>query len=161
MKKRSYRGLGFYAMLVFVVILVWLMLDARQDAAHSYSMKSLETALENESVVFIEIEQNREIPTGTLSIRLSGNEMRELYVSDVNEIQELLAKYQFKNYYVSDVHSMSGRAAGELDFEFASAFNCACRNVYSVCHYDKSGGGRRRRKQNDELWQKPREDVDK
>ncbi|MCI9427670.1 MAG: ATP-dependent zinc metalloprotease FtsH [Eubacterium sp.] len=90
-------------MLVFVVILVWLMLDARQDAAHSYSMKSLETALENESVVFIEIEQNREIPTGTLSIRLSGNEMRELYVSDVNEIQELLAKYQFKNYYVSDV----------------------------------------------------------
>ena len=103
MKKRSYRGLGFYAMLVFVVILVWLMLDARQDAAHSYSMKSLETALENESVVFIEIEQNREIPTGTLSIRLSGNEMRELYVSDVNEIQELLAKYQFKNYYVSDV----------------------------------------------------------
>ena len=59
--------------------------------------------MENESVVFIEIEQNREIPTGTLSIRLSGNEMRELYVSDVNEIQELLAKYQFKNYYVSDV----------------------------------------------------------
>ncbi len=103
MKKRSYRGFGFYAVLVIVVIALWLMLDAKQDAAYAYTMTEFQTALENGNVVYIEIEQNREIPTGVLNIRLKDNVVKELYVSDVNEIQDLLAEKQFTNYYMTDV----------------------------------------------------------
>ncbi len=103
MNKRSYRGFGFYALLVVVVVIVWLMLDARQDAANAYTMTEFERALNNEDIVYIEIEQNREIPTGILNIRLQNGLEKELYVSDVNEIQDLLSEKQFENYYMADV----------------------------------------------------------
>ena len=103
MKKRNYRGFGFYAVLVIVVVVLWLMLDAKQNAANAYTMTEFKTALTKEDVVYIEIEQNREIPTGVLNIRLKDNIEKELYVTDVNEIQDLLAEHDFTNYYVSDV----------------------------------------------------------
>lgn len=103
MKKRNYRGFGFYAMLVVVVVVVWLMLDVRRDEANEYTMTEFHTALENGDIVHIEIEQNREIPTGILNIRLNNGTIKELYVSDVNEIQQLLDAKQFSNYYLSDV----------------------------------------------------------
>jgi len=103
LKKRNYRGFGFYAVLVIVVVVLWLMLDAKQNAANAYTMTEFKTALTKEDVVYIEIEQNREIPTGVLNIRLKDNVEKELYVTDVNEIQDLLAEHDFTNYYVSDV----------------------------------------------------------
>lgn len=103
MKKRNYRGFGFYAVLVIAVVVVWLMLDAKQSAANAYTMTELKTALEADKVVFIEIEQNREIPTGILNIRLEDNLEKELFVSDVNEIQDMLEGYGFENYYMADV----------------------------------------------------------
>lgn len=103
MKKRNYRGFGFYAMLVVVVVVVWLMLDVRRDEANEYTMTEFHNALENGEIVHIEIEQNREIPTGILNIRLNNGTIKELYVSDVNEIQLLLDAKQFSNYYLSDV----------------------------------------------------------
>lgn len=103
MKKSNYRGFGFYAVLIIVVVALWMMLDARQDAANAYTMAELTAALENEDIVYIEIEQNREIPTGVLKIRLENNVEKELYVSDVNEIQKLLEEKQFVNYYMTDV----------------------------------------------------------
>lgn len=103
MKKRNYRGFGFYAMLVVVVVVVWLMLDVRRDEANEYTMTEFQNALENGDIVHIEIDQNREIPTGILNIRLNNGTIKELYVSDVNEIQQLLDEKQFSNYYLSDV----------------------------------------------------------
>ena len=103
MKKRSYRGFGFYAALVIVVIVVWLMLDAKQSAANAYTMKEFQTALEKGDVVYIEIQQNREVPTGILDIKLKDSVEKELFVSNVNEIQDMLEEYQFENYYMADV----------------------------------------------------------
>lgn len=103
MKKRNYRGFGFYAMLVVVVVVVWLMLDVSRDEANEYSMTEFQNALENGDIVHIEIEQNREIPTGILNIRLKNGVIKELFVSDVNEVQTLLDTKQFSNYYLSDV----------------------------------------------------------
>ena len=103
MKKRSYRGFGFYVLLIVVVVVVWMMLDARQNSADSYTVAELQNALDNDRVVFIEIEQNREIPTGILDIRFKDATAKELYVSDVNQIQEMLKEKNFDNYYLTDV----------------------------------------------------------
>ncbi len=102
-KQSSYRGFGFYALLVVVVVIVWLMLDAREDASGAYTMAAFEQALEDGEIAFVEIEQNREIPTGTLNIQLTDGNDKKLYVSDVNEIQNLLEKKQFTDYYTADV----------------------------------------------------------
>ncbi len=102
-KQSSYRGFGFYALLVVVVVIVWLMLDAREDASGAYTMAAFEQALEDGEIAFVEIEQNREIPTGTLNIQLTDGNDKKLYVSDVNVIQNLLEKKQFTDYYTADV----------------------------------------------------------
>ena len=103
MKKHSYRGFGFYAMLVVVVVVVWLMLDARGDAADAYTMTEFQHALEKDDIIYLEIEQNREIPTGIVNVYLKNDSAKELYVSDVNAVQELLKEKNFYNYYVKDV----------------------------------------------------------
>lgn len=107
MKKRSYRGFGFYAVLIVVVIVVWLMLDAKQNAANAYSMSQFQDALKAKEVVSIEIKQNREIPTGSVNITLSDSTTRELYVSDVNEVQNMLTEYKFVNYTIDNVPAES------------------------------------------------------
>ena len=103
MKKHSYRGFGFYAMLVVVVVVVWMMLDARGNATDGYTMTEFQNALDKEDVIYIEIEQNREIPTGIVNIYLKNNVSKELNVSDVNEIQDILEEKQFYNYRLKDV----------------------------------------------------------
>ncbi len=103
MKKHSYRGFGFYVLLIVVVVVVWLMLDARESEADAYTLTELETALDKDEVIFIEIEQNREIPTGILEVHLKNASARKLYVSDVNEVQGILKEKDFTGYYLKDV----------------------------------------------------------
>jgi len=90
-------------MLVIVVVVVWMMLDARGNTSESCTITELQNALDREDVIYIEIEQNREIPTGIVNIYFKNNVSKELNVSDVNKIQELLEEKQFYNYYVKDV----------------------------------------------------------
>ena len=54
-------------------------------------------------MVSVEVEQNREIPTGTLTIRLKDSAVKELFVSDVNEVQQLFEEEGFHNYFLQDV----------------------------------------------------------
>ena len=103
MKKRNYRGFWFYAILVIAVVVVWMMLDARQDAANAYTMPEFTQALDQGNVVYVQIQQNREIPTGILNIKLKDNTEKVLNVSNVNEIQTLFEQKNFENYYMSDV----------------------------------------------------------
>ncbi len=103
MKKQNYRGFGFYLALVAIVVIVWLMLDAKQNAANAYTMTEFKSALSAGSVVSVEVEQNREIPTGTLTIRLKDSSVKELFVSDVNEVQQIFEEEGFHNYFLRDV----------------------------------------------------------
>ena len=103
MNKQNFKGFGFYVMLVVVVVIVWMMLDARQGAANSYTMTEFKEALDKSEIMYIQIEQNREIPTGTLNIRLRAGGEKELFVSDVNEVQRLLEEEGFTNYSMADV----------------------------------------------------------
>lgn len=103
MKKQGFRGFGVYVLLVVAVFLVWLMLDAKQNAANAYTMTEFKAALLAGNVVSVEVEQNREIPTGTLTIRLKDSAVKELFVSDVNEVQKLFEEEGFHNYFLQDV----------------------------------------------------------
>ena len=103
MKKQNYRGFGFYLALGAIVVIVWLMLDAKQNAANAYTMTEFKAALSAGNVVSVEVEQNREIPTGTLTIRLKDSAVKELFVSDVNEVQQLFEEEGFHNYFLQDV----------------------------------------------------------
>ncbi len=102
MNKNNYRGFGFYALLVIVVIAVWLLLDASQESG-TYSVREFESALKRGAVIYVEVEQNKEVPTGSLRVVLDNDNEEKFYVSDVNEMQELMQANNFENYSLTDV----------------------------------------------------------
>jgi len=101
--RKELRNFSFYAALVGIVIIVWMALDTRKIVDNPYTLTDFQNALNAGEIVYIEIEQNREIPTGILNIRLHNSVVKELYVSDVNDIQDMLDKKGFHNYYLEDV----------------------------------------------------------
>lgn len=102
MNKR-YRGWGFYIGLVLLVIFVWSMLDQRPSLENAYTYGEFEQALQNNRVVSVEVEQNREVPTGVLEITLNDSSKKELNVSDVNQAVETMKDNDFTTYKMADV----------------------------------------------------------
>lgn len=103
--KKNYRGIGFYIGLVLIVILVWYLLGNSQDTTGAYTYAEFEKALDKDEVVAVTIQQNREIPTGVLRITLKNEQSVKLNVSDVNDAQQLMEKYDFDSYVMRNVPS--------------------------------------------------------
>ena len=101
--KKNYKGLGFYIGLVLIVIFVFWFLDNQQDAGDSYNYTQFEKDLENNAVVSVEVNQNQEVPTGTLEILKNDNTKVKLHVPDVKDVLKLMKEYNFKDYTWDDV----------------------------------------------------------
>lgn len=104
--KRGFRGFGFYAMLVFIVILIWYGLTGNTSTS-TYTRAEFEKALQKGNVNYVKVEQNREVPTGSLKIKLKDGTQQYLYSSDINEMQTLMDQNKFENYVVEDVPAES------------------------------------------------------
>lgn len=104
--KKNYRGFGFYVVLILVVIAVWYLLDSNQGTANSYTYAQFEENLKEGEISSVKIDQNREIPTGILEITLVNGSSQKLYVSDVNEVQDMLKEYN-QDYRMTDVPAES------------------------------------------------------
>ena len=95
------RGMGIYLFLVLLVVFMWYMTTGSSKS--NYTMEQFNKALDSGDIESVEIEQNSEIPTGTVHIKLEeGKSEYTMYVSDVNEVQEKLLDSGVE-YIVSDV----------------------------------------------------------
>ena len=104
--KRGFRGFGFYAILVLIVILIWYGLTGNTSTS-TYTRAEFEKALQKGNVTYVKVEQNREVPTGSLKIKLKDGTQQYLYASDINEMQTLMDQNKFENYVVQNVPSES------------------------------------------------------
>lgn len=101
-KNGNFRGMGAYVVLVLAVVFIWYFLS-QNTASNSYTKTDFEKALKDGDVINVEVVQNREIPTGSLTVSLKGDKREVLYVSDVNSIQDLMDEYDFTAYTCDDV----------------------------------------------------------
>ena len=101
-KNGNFRGMGVYVVLVLAVVFIWYFLS-QNTASNSYTKTDFEKALKGGDVINVEVVQNREIPTGSLTVSLKGDKREVLYVSDVNSIQDLMDEYDFTAYTCDDV----------------------------------------------------------
>lgn len=104
MKRRS--GFGFYLLLILMVIFLWYFFSGQ--AAPTMSMSKLKENLKENNVESIRIEQNIQVPTGTLNVNLKETDVTKrvtytIYVSDVNDAIQMLDEYGFTQYMVMDV----------------------------------------------------------
>lgn len=105
-KNNSFRGVGIYIFIILAVIFIWLWLG-QNTTSNAYTKTDFEKALKKGNVVSVEVVQNREIPTGSLKIKMKDDKNEILYVSDVNEIQALMDEYKFTQYTCDDVPAES------------------------------------------------------
>ena len=104
--KSGFRGFGIYAMLIVVVVIIWYALSGNTTTS-AYTKADFALALERGSVTEVKVVQNREIPTGSLRIKLSNGSQVSLYTSDVNEMQKLMEENEFESYTLADVPTES------------------------------------------------------
>ena len=101
-KRNSFRGIGFYALLIFIVMAVWTFLDGNGTTS-SYTREAFEKDIESGNAETIQIVQNREVPTGSVVVKLSDSTQKVLVVSDVNEVITYLEDEDVLNYTLEKV----------------------------------------------------------
>lgn len=100
-KTRGLSGLTALLCVALIIGIYWFMGQAeKQDMAYTY--QNFQNDLKEKQVESVEIKQNKVAPTGTLRIQKKNDELKELHVSDVNEIQEILDSYGIE-FKVNDV----------------------------------------------------------
>ena len=104
--RNGFRGFGFYAVLILVVIMIWYGLSGN-TATSSYTKSDFQKALGKGDVTYVKVVQNREVPTGSLRIKLKDGSQQYLYASDINEMQRLMDDEKFDNYTLEDVPAES------------------------------------------------------
>ena len=104
--RSGFRGFGFYAVLILIVVLIWYGLSGNTTTS-SYTKSDFQKALQKNDVTYVKVVQNREIPTGSLRIKLKDGTQQYLYASDVNEMQNLMDDEKFDNYTLEDVPAES------------------------------------------------------
>ena len=105
-KKSSYRGFGFYLLLILIVVGVWYFLDGN-TTTNSYTRAAFEKDIQSGDVTAIDIVQNREIPTGSVNLTFSDSTQKMLIVSDVNEIVSYLQDEGINYYTMENVPAES------------------------------------------------------
>ena len=100
MENRRNRGVGGFTLLTFVILLFamfWLT-NTLGERADMLSRKEFEELIVSDQVQNVTVIQNKNVPTGRVEIELEAEEgergeVKNYYVSDVNQIQEDLAEW--------------------------------------------------------------------
>ncbi len=101
-KRTGYSGWGLYIILILAFVLMWYVMTETPNST-SITKAEFIVALDAGSVDAVKISQNVEVPTGSLTILMNDDTTRTMYVSDVNEIQEIMEARGFGNYYCVNV----------------------------------------------------------
>ena len=92
MNRKSSR-VGFYLILIIMMIAGYLYLNEQINDQSSYTLEQMETALQEDQVSQVAIHQNRQVPTGRVSVELKNGETRQFYVTDVKEVEQIVREY--------------------------------------------------------------------
>ena len=104
MKRSPFRSIIIYVLVIAVILGVWYSMEARRAMSGTYTYDQFKEALQKEEVASVQINQNREVPTGDVVVSLKdSNQRRQFNVSDVNAFQDYLEKADFADYTVTDV----------------------------------------------------------
>ncbi len=90
---RSARSIGFYLMLAVLFLIMVLSLRETIVNRQTITMQEFQELLDSDQVASVEITQNKEVPTGVLTITQLSGDTVVLNVSDVTEVQEMLESY--------------------------------------------------------------------
>lgn len=90
---RNSKGMSLYLLAGLMFILLVFSLRGTFDSRSTCTYKDFQNMLENNQVAAVEIIPNQEVPTGVVQITAKDGSEEALNVTDVNDVQKLLAGY--------------------------------------------------------------------
>lgn len=109
MNNKKYKGAGGATFLTFIVIVflaLWLT-NRMQVREQDMTYQSFVQEVKNQNAVDVNIKQNKTVPTGVVTVTMKDTgTTKQVNVSDVNAVQELLEKYNI-DYQMQNVQEDS------------------------------------------------------
>ena len=101
-QRPTFRGFGFVLLMIILISMAAML--PRQGFADRISNQEFMTMLtqDKDQIDQVTIRQNSQAPTGEVVLELTDGSQKHLYVSDVNEIQNLLNSREI-DWYMTDV----------------------------------------------------------
>ncbi len=138
---KSAKGINIYFVIIAILLLVTVWVSTSQDRSDQYTKGELISQLEEGQVIAVEIQPNAQVPTGTLTITLKDNTIRTLHVSDVVEIEDLLAQYNIDP-MVEDVPQENWFLTYMLPILLVVIFCVFLFVMFNAQNANNSGGGK-------------------
>ncbi len=101
-KSRNFGGWSLYLIFILAIVILWWS-AGNENKPTNMTKAEFVAALQANEVDAVKISQNTEVPTGNLTILMKDEKTRTMYVSDVNEMQELMEAHGFTNFYCINV----------------------------------------------------------
>ena len=133
---KSAKGINIYFVIIAILLLVTVWVSTIQDRSDQYTKGELISQLEEGQVIAVEIQ-----PNGTLTITLKDNTIRTLHVSDVVEIEDLLAQYNIDP-MVEDVPQENWFLTYMLPILLVVIFCVFLFVMFNAQNANNSGGGK-------------------
>ena len=86
-----FSGVGIYLFIVVIAAMFIMYVSRMNSGASDYTYSEFVNDVNKGKVESVVIRQNSEVPTGELSVKVSGvQNVKNVYVSDVNQVEEIL-----------------------------------------------------------------------
>lgn len=102
-----FSGVGIYLFIVVIAAMFIMYVSRMNSGASDYTYSEFVNDVNKGKVESVVIRQNSEVPTGELSVKVSGvQNVKNVYVSDVNQVEEMLLDKNI-SYTLKDVTRQS------------------------------------------------------
>lgn len=89
--KGRWGGMGVYLLIIAVVAILYTTFVNLNSASGTYSYGDFQKDVKDNKITSVEIKQNREVPTGVITVTLKNDSTKmRLNVSDITEVEALL-----------------------------------------------------------------------
>ena len=111
-----FSGVGIYLFIVVIAAMFIMYVSRMNSGAGDYTYSEFVNDVNKGKVESVVIRQNSEVPTGELSVKVSGvQNVKNVYVSDVNQVEEILLDKNI-SYTLKDVTRQSVLLTSILPF---------------------------------------------
>ncbi len=111
-----FSGVGVYLFIVVIAAMFIMYVSRMNSGASDYTYSEFVNDVNKGKVESVVIRQNSEVPTGELSVKVSGvQNVKNVYVSDVNQVEEILLDKNI-SYTLKDVTRQSVLLTSILPF---------------------------------------------
>ncbi|SHM26800.1 cell division protease FtsH [Anaerosporobacter mobilis DSM 15930] len=103
--KKQMKGLGFYAIILAIIVMAMLLSDSlNKVSTDSYSLSQFTADLKEKTIKTIDVYMNEEVPTGQVKVTFidSDKSASNFYVADTSKIEDLATEHGY-NAAVHDV----------------------------------------------------------